>query len=520
MKRNLLINRETLTCKLLLSFFFISSISFSQQNLVLKGSIWDQKKNETISFAHFQSKYGGFISNQQGSFQFGVDDTIDSLRVFISAIGYASKVVYLTSSKENIIYLQPIELSLDEGILDYEDPAVTLVKKVVKNIPLNYPNQFEQLYGEINESTYWDSLKTKPIYKASVFTRSDKFSYSKKNAFGNVELLDENVILYDFDSLDLRFYAGVHRVHYGDFVKARKDILEKNKVKNFDLAIQDTLSYNNLKVIKLNYKSKLIKGIVYVDVENYAIVRVERFVDPLTIKEPLRFLLRHQCSYYHEIIDYSRGEDDKWRINFMHYTTGFKNKKEDKEIHLDNTYFLETIEKGKEVIPLNRRIKYTDVLLNKIDLELPKTKNKREKVFRFFGRLSSAFSLSIIPLKINAHQLEAPMLGINMNIENETKVLYAYQLRYNYSFKNNWGVNLIGASSLEKQEYESYALGLWKENEIDINGRWRYEISTAFENRKLRINHGRLKFQEPFSHGKKNLIVAKLTVSLNNAILE
>lgn len=59
-------------------------------------------------------------------------------------------------------------------------------------------------------------------------------------------------------------------------------------------------------------------------------------------------------------------------------------------------------------------------------------------------------------------------------------------------------------STLEKQEYESYALGLWKENEIDMNGRWRYEISTAFENRKLRINHGRFKFQEPFSYeGKK-----------------
>ena len=490
--------------KVIFFLWLVSVKVFAQKESVFKGELTNIEDLQSVTFAHFQSEQGGFISNQQGSFHFVVDDTIDSLHVFISAIGYASKEVYLTSSKENTIHMQPIQLSLEEVILDYEDPAVALVKKVIQNIPQNYPNQFEQLYGEINESTYWDSLKTKPIYKASARTRSDKFSYSKKNSFGNVELLDENVILYDFDSLDLRFYAGVHRVHYGDFVKARKDILEKNKVKNFDLAIQDTLTYNNLNVIRLNYKNNLIKGIVHVDVENYAIVRVERFVDPSTVKEPLGFLLRHQRSYYHEIIDYSRGEDDKWRINFMHYETGFKYKKVDKEIHLDNTYFLQKIEKGKEVIPLNRRIKYTDVLLNKIDLELPKTKNKREKIFRFFDRLRSAFSLSLLPIKINAHRLEAPMLGINMNFENETKVLYAYQFRYDYSFKNNWGVNLIGASSLEKQEYESYALGFWKENEIDMNGRWRYEISTAFENRKLRINHGRFKFQEPFSYeGKK-----------------
>lgn len=120
----------------------------------------DQENHQPIPFAHFQSPQGGFISNQEGRFALTVNDSIGSLQVFISAIGYASKQVTLSSAIINKVRLQPVDVRLDEVVLAYEDPAIGLIKKVIENLPKNYPNTFEQLHGEINENTYWDAQKT------------------------------------------------------------------------------------------------------------------------------------------------------------------------------------------------------------------------------------------------------------------------------------------------------------------------------------------------------------------------
>lgn len=225
-------------------------------------------------------------------------------------------------------------MSLDEIILDFENPASDLVKKIIDNIPKNYPDIFERLYGEINENTYRDSLKTKPIYKLNAKIRADKFSYERKNTLGNVELQEEDVQLYDVDSLDIRFYGGGHMVHYRDFVMGRKNFLTKNKIKEFEVEITDTLVYNNRNVAALRFKNKVVKGTAYVDLQSYALVRVERYIDPTVIKDPLGFLKIYRRAYVHEIIDYAKHRDEKWRINFIHYRTGFKYEKRKKKFTL------------------------------------------------------------------------------------------------------------------------------------------------------------------------------------------
>ena len=108
----------------------------------------------------------------------------------------------------------------------------------------------------------------------------------------------------------------------------------------------------------------MVKGTAYIDLQSYALVRVERFIDPAIIRDPLGLLKIHRRTYVHEIIDYAKHKDEKWRINFIHYRTGFKLKTNEKEIHLDDTFILEKAEEGTVIIPENKRILYTDVLLN------------------------------------------------------------------------------------------------------------------------------------------------------------
>ena len=493
-----------MTKRLFAILVLISCLSFSQEAKVYEGVLRDEKDKTTIPFAHFQGEGYGFISDKQGRFNIKMDRPTDSLKFLISAIGYASKEVFLKSSKGNLIYLLPKNISLGEIILDYENPALVLINKVIDNIPINYPTQFEQLYGEFNENTYWDSLNTKPIYKANATIRADKFSYSKKNSLGNVELLRKNIRYYDFDSLGIRFYGGVHRVHYADFVKARKDILSKNKAKKYEIRINDTLSFKDMNVAKLSFQNKHVRGTVYINLENYALVRVERHIDPVTIKNPLGFLKNYQRTYYHEVIDYSRGIDDKWRINFMHYTTGFKIKRQNKEIHLDDTFFLEKAQKGMTVIPENKRILYSDVLLNKIDFDSIESPNKREKLFRVLSRFRFSISLSIIPFSINQYNLVSPELGLNKTETDRKDYEVVFDFQNDFKIKNNWGLRISSTSSFNKRRFENTGLGVWKEGEINLNGRWSYGLSTLMEYRKLRADRNEITLDETFFYKNKS----------------
>ena len=164
--------------------------------------------------------------------------------------------------------------------------------------------------------------------------------------------------------------------------------------------------------------------------------------------------------------DYAKGIGDKWRVSYMHYTTGFKHKKNEKEIHLDNTYFLERVEKGNKVIPLDRRIGFTDVLINKIKLDSDQSINKRDRLFRFLDRLKTLISLTLIPVKINPHGLRQSILGSIEKIEYETKNLNVFQFRYDYSFEHNWGINLITSTSLQKKSMKVMLLGFGKKMKL------------------------------------------------------
>ncbi len=78
------------------------------------------------------------------------------------------------------------------------------------------------------------------------------------------------------------------------------------------------------------------------------------------------------------------GKRPRSHLNFIHYRTGFKLKTNEKEIHLDDTFILGKAEEGTVIIPENKRILYTDVLLNKIDLDSFTKPNKKEKFYRFY----------------------------------------------------------------------------------------------------------------------------------------
>ena len=84
----------------------------------------------------------------------------------------------------------------------------------------------------------------------------DKFSYSSKRSWGNVEIIDSSINIIDLDSVRVKFYAGVHTVHSYDFVMKKSGPLSLSNLHTYLLKIRDTVFYENNKLIRLDYSSK------------------------------------------------------------------------------------------------------------------------------------------------------------------------------------------------------------------------------------------------------------------------
>ncbi|MGB0366815.1 MAG: hypothetical protein ACPGC8_04175 [Flavobacteriaceae bacterium] len=223
-----------------LSFFFFVYVNFCFAQNNFKGQLLDAASKRPIPFGHFSyENHKGFILDEQGNFT--TESKLQEIRVKISAIGYKNKTVNLSAINKNKIYLTPKTEHLNEVILDFEDPVKSIIKKVVRNIPLNYPTQQEQVYCHYRQNTYYDSLHNSTMYKAEAYLKADKFSYAKKSASGNVQLLDHKIDVIDMDSIEIMFYGGIHSVHSNDYVLKRAGPLNINHLNNYKLTIKDTL---------------------------------------------------------------------------------------------------------------------------------------------------------------------------------------------------------------------------------------------------------------------------------------
>ena len=159
-------------------------------------------------FTHFEvlnSKAFTDLLDINGNFSFLSD--LNELIVKVSAIGYETATITLLEDRQNTIILQPSVFTLGEIPVTYVDRERELLKKVLENVPLNYPQKTERLKGEVVE-VLANSLFKDLIYAAKASIEADKFSYSK-NDYGNVQIADGQVTLHQ--SMDSTFIGTLSR---------------------------------------------------------------------------------------------------------------------------------------------------------------------------------------------------------------------------------------------------------------------------------------------------------------------
>jgi len=146
-------------------FIFILCSSGSMAQQAIRGFIVDQQNSKPIQYANV------FYKNQQSIGTMSMADGNFVLRkplhaeldtIVISMMGYKTKFIPFSAFQQ--IPLQ-IEMNLDayelaEVSIVSEDALRSLLKKVIENIPKNYPNKKHKLVGYYQEySTSFDEYK-------------------------------------------------------------------------------------------------------------------------------------------------------------------------------------------------------------------------------------------------------------------------------------------------------------------------------------------------------------------------
>lgn len=162
---------------------------------IIEGTILDYTTAEPLSFAtiYFSGTALGMRADIDGKFKFNVE-TIPSDTLIISVIGYAKKAIpinpHLPYQKLNIV-LERGAVQIKNVVFKYDrNPALTLVKKVIKNKPFNNYDKANNYSYEVYNKLEMDinkipkkSFKQSPILKKFDFIQNYIDSTSEEKPF-------------------------------------------------------------------------------------------------------------------------------------------------------------------------------------------------------------------------------------------------------------------------------------------------------------------------------------------------
>jgi len=327
-----------------------NSTLFSQTTII--GTVIDKNNDTPLPYAYLTiDKLGlGTVTDEDGKFKINIPKRYDTYSIKISYIGFEDlivKVVDFKARNGDAFAMIAKTVSLDEVVLGGESEkmpsAKDLLKKVIKRIPTNYGDSPTLLNGY-----YRETMKENGVY----IKYSDAVNSLHRIHFHHRTLKNEQVQIINArssSSLSKRdFHANIgggplslfarNRVKYQESFlgkKARRDFTYKISeeldetgtwvyvldfhTKTTKKELDELASPTNRRQWKRANKRKLLKGRIYIDQKDLAVVRYE-----CTVPNQLK---QYFCGYDGYNTDEIKHFDYKLDVRF---------KKKGKKYYIDN----------------------------------------------------------------------------------------------------------------------------------------------------------------------------------------
>lgn len=306
------------------------------------GLVFDLFSKEEVASANvsLNGAFVGTITNQAGNFRINIPDSLQQASIKISHIGYenAEIKVDFVANRYIEIALEPKVVPLQEVIIRPANPIFEL-RKMLENREENYaaePIYLTSFYREVVERKNRNQSLTEAVLKTY------KTEYAREQG-DQVKLIKMRHVVdrQKTDTLFTRVKSGIQSTMLLDIMKGLPDFLIVDDPENsfvYTHADINTIDGRLVNVIsfeqKKSIKQPLHRGLLFIDMENYALVEARFEIHPDYVKKAtaafvekksrnLELTLR-KASY---TVSYKPDVDGVYVLNYVRGDIGFKVRK-------------------------------------------------------------------------------------------------------------------------------------------------------------------------------------------------
>ena len=277
------------------SFFLILVLVFSRvvgiaQNI--SGKVINTQSGKAIRFVSIsiEGTTLGTITDFEGVFELEIPIEYENGQLLVSCVGFKDKKIYIKDifEKSNLKFrLEASSVDIDEVVVVQKSLyPYTIIKNVIRNIKYNYinvPYNYELYYLNIDKLKNDEELKRELVVllydnngysRTSIYNTFKSINYMFKQSKRNFDVKYLNDGNTNIDNL-LEF----------DIVRHKGNVLDNDRIYDYDIAIKDNIIYKGDSVWVLSYTSKkpnfistgsyyanFYSGEIFIKKSNYAVL--------------------------------------------------------------------------------------------------------------------------------------------------------------------------------------------------------------------------------------------------------
>ncbi|MDH5476245.1 MAG: carboxypeptidase-like regulatory domain-containing protein [Cyclobacteriaceae bacterium] len=271
---------KTLLFLFLTLLLYLAHYDVSAQQITVSGILIDYETEEPLSFASVGIKGATFgtITNQSGEFDFHINGNMLDKVLIVSMLGYENfetKISEIDYSKSIVIRLKKIPQVLEEVTIQDSLTGSNIIEIVINRMVVNYPDK-----PFLVEGFYRDIKRVNNSYISLLESAIQIFDNNHEPPRNPFKLREKVGLLQVRKSLGYN-----HKyIEYFDQGNLLENLLLNNTIRYYDFPdISNANAYTRVGISTIDNKEVYIilsrkKGVkikFFVDVKNYAIVRLE-----------------------------------------------------------------------------------------------------------------------------------------------------------------------------------------------------------------------------------------------------
>lgn len=268
----------------------------------VEGKLQDRYSGEPIAYGSIGLKEVplGTISNQNGEFRLLIPDSLRQASLLFSHLGYRPEEIGCGELEKGhlLIALEPKVIPIQEVVIRRTNP-LRLIEEMVAHTQANYPQK------QVYHTTFYREgveLKKRFVSLTEAVFKIRKTPYYQQAAADQVKLLKMRKIFnrQEKDTMVTKMKSGIWACLYLDVMKHWPDFLEPGSENTYQYVHTDITVIDERLANVVSFEQRqgvnepFYKGLLYIDMENAALIRAEFEINPRYIRRAAAMLVERK----------------------------------------------------------------------------------------------------------------------------------------------------------------------------------------------------------------------------------